>query len=141
MLTSQLFLPDALSEYLYTAVPAYQRAPMRVVLNRNDSIAQQVGPTTRGALREERERDAVSLTAVVDPQANPPVHRPGPGMGPPPGVVRGAGGPPPGFGGTPPLAAPVGAPVRAALVQSLVPGDRAVDKRSQRPTATATPPS
>ena len=119
MLTSQFFLPDALSEYLYTQQPGYQRSALRNVLNSTDGILLSAGDTVIGSVRETANRYLVSLTTVVDPTANPPIHRPGPGSGPPPGARLG-GGPPPGFGGTPPLKAPEG----PARVQALVPGSR-----------------
>lgn len=119
MLTSQFFLPDALSEFLYTRQPDYQRAALRNVLNSSDGIALRAGDTVVGSVREAPDRYVLSLAAVVDPLANPPIHRPGPGGGPPPGA-RGPGGPPPGFGGTPPLKAPEG----AGRVQALLPASR-----------------
>lgn len=115
VLTSQFFLPDALSEFLYTNLPAYQRSALRNVLNSSDGIALRAGDTVIGAVREAPDRYIASLALVVDPLANPPVHRPGPGSGPPPGALVG-GGPPPGFGGTPALKAPEGAARAAALV-------------------------
>ena len=122
VLTSQFFLPDALSEYLYTQLPTYRRTALRNVLNSTDGIALLAGKTVIGTVREEADRYLASLTLVVDPQANPTVHRPGPGSGPPPGVTAGAGrgGPPPGFGGVPGLKALEG----GARVQALVPGSR-----------------
>ena len=119
VLTTQFFLPDALSEYLYTALPGYQRQALRGVLNSTDGIALMAGGTTIGTVREEADRYVASLTAVVDPLAQPMVWRPG--GGPPPESMRmRGGGPPPGFGGTPALPTPQG----AARVQALVPGRR-----------------
>ncbi len=119
VLTSQFFLPDALSEFLYTSLPAYRRSALRNVLNSSDGIALRAGDTVVGAVREAPDRYVASLALVVDPLANPPVHRPGPGSGPPPGAT-GSGGPPPGFGGVPALKAPEG----AARAAALVPGPR-----------------
>ena len=119
MLTTQFFLPDALSEFLYTQQPSYQRTALRNVLNSTDGIALRAGDTVVGSVREGPDRYLVSLVAVVDPAANPPIHRPGPGGGPPPGA-SGPGGPPPGFGGTPPLKALEG----PARVRALLPGSR-----------------
>lgn len=103
-LTSQFFLPDALSEFLYTQQSDYQRQQLRDTLNANDGIALQAGDTVQGQVRESKGRYVVSLLVRVDPRANPSIDRPpafeggpptggGPGSGPPPG------GPPPGFGG------------------------------------------
>lgn len=117
VVTSQFFLPDAVNEFLYTQIPEYQRAQLRGVLNSTDGIAVRAGGSVMGAVHEEPEHYVAQLSVVVDPQANPPVHRPGPGSGPPPGAT-GRGGPPPGFGGVPALPAPEG----AARIRALVPG-------------------
>ncbi|MGJ7533033.1 MULTISPECIES: intradiol ring-cleavage dioxygenase [unclassified Variovorax] len=96
VLTSQFFLPDALSEFLYTQMPLYQRARLRDTLNSVDGIALKAGATVLGAVREERQRYVATLALVVDPAATPVVDRP-----PQPGAgFGGAGGPPP--GGMPP---------------------------------------
>jgi len=101
VLTSQLFLPDALSEYLYTQLPAYRRAHLRGTLNSNDGIALQAGDTVVGAVRQEAERYVATLNVVVDRNAHsviglPPVL----GAGPPPdGTSPQAEGLPPGFMG------------------------------------------
>ena len=93
VLTSQFFLPDALSEFLYTQVPLYQRTRVRDTLNSVDGIALKAGDTVLGAVREERQRYVATLALVVDPAANPAIDRP-----PPPS----AGGMPPGAQGMPP---------------------------------------
>jgi len=108
VLTCQVFLPDALSEFLYTQAPAYKRQQVRDTLNRTDGIAVMAGDLTLGSVREHGDRYLVSLTAVVDPAATPAVDRPPFGMGPPPGMgpphgpppgrPDGPAGPPPGFG-------------------------------------------
>lgn len=76
VLTSQFFLPDALSEFLYTQVSLYQRARLRDTLNSADGIALKAGDTVLGAVREERQRYVATLALVVDPAANPVVDRP-----------------------------------------------------------------
>jgi len=86
ILTSQLFLPDALSEYLFTQVPAYHRDTLRDTLNRRDGIALEAGPAACGAVREEADRYVLTATTVVDPEARPSVERP---PGPPPGLDSG----------------------------------------------------
>lgn len=118
VLTSQFFLPDAVNEFLYTQLPDYQRSKVRNVLNSTDGIALMAGGSVIGSVHEEADRYVAHLALVVDPQANPPVHRPGPGNGPPPGAT-GRGGPPPGFGGVPALPSPEG----AARTRALVPGN------------------
>lgn len=128
VLTSQFFLPDALSEFLYTQVPLYQRARVRDTLNSLDGIALKAGDTVLGAVREERQRYVATLALVVDPAADPVVDRPGRMGGMPPGAM-----PPPGMQGMPMggLGAPGGmngpGPLRAraldgaARVKALVP--------------------
>lgn len=51
VLTSQFFLPDALSEFLYTQVPLYRRSRVRDTLNSIDGIALKAGDTVLGAAR------------------------------------------------------------------------------------------
>ena len=118
LLTTQCFLPDALSEYLYTQLPAYRRKGVRDVLNSNDGIALMAGDTVLGAVREARDRYVVTLTLVVDPAGtapreprNPVGDGSGPDRpsGPPPG-------PPPGLGDR---AVPAGGLARA---EAIVPG-------------------
>jgi protocatechuate 3,4-dioxygenase beta subunit len=119
VLTSQFFLPDALSEFLYTQVSLYQRARVRDTLNSVDGIALRAGDTVLGAVREERQRYVATLALVVDPAANPLVDRP-------PGAMAPSGGmPPPGMPGMKMGAA--GRPGRpralegAARIKALVP--------------------
>jgi protocatechuate 3,4-dioxygenase beta subunit len=88
VLTSQFFLPDALSEFLYTQVPGYKRARLRDTLNSADGIALKAGDTVLGAVREEHRRYVAVLTLVVDPASHPLVDRP-----PRPGFADGPGGP------------------------------------------------
>ncbi|AVA35747.1 protocatechuate 3,4-dioxygenase beta subunit [Cupriavidus metallidurans] len=90
LLTTQCFLPDALSEYLYTQLPTYRRKGVREVLNRNDGIALMAGDTVLGAVREARDRYVIALTLVVDPTATAP-REPGHPPGPPPGAPGGFG--------------------------------------------------
>ncbi|MDO5610096.1 MAG: intradiol ring-cleavage dioxygenase [Pseudomonadota bacterium] len=94
VLTCQFFVPDALSEYLYTNVDDYKRAELRDMLNSEDGIALQAGVLTHGNVRQDAERYVIELNVAVDPNATPSVDRPG--SGGPPG---GPGGPPPGEGG------------------------------------------
>lgn len=90
VLTSQFFLPDALSEFLYTQLPDYRRAMLRDTLNASDGIALQAGPTVRGAIREDAHAYVASLSLVVDPAGKPVAEQRPPAPG-----GRGPGGPPP----------------------------------------------
>ncbi len=106
--TSQFFLPDTLSEFLYTQVGAYKRAEVRDTLNSGDGIAIEAGPTVAGNVRESGGRYVASLTVRVDPAANPPIDRPPvPGEGGGPGEGHR---PPPGQGDGPPQGRPDGHP-------------------------------
>ncbi len=105
-LTSQFFLPDTLSEYLYTQVAAYKREAVRDTLNSTDGIAIEAGATVHGGVREDQGRYVAALTVYVDPAANPPIDRPpAPGQMPlgqmPPGMKDMP--PPGGFSGPPPF--------------------------------------
>lgn len=125
-LTSQFFLPDALSEFLYTQLPAYRRAQLRDTLNSTDGIAIEAGETVEGTVREAHGRYIAALTLRVDPNANPAIDRPpvpgagGRPPGPPPGD-RPNGMPPPGapgMRGGPPRSAPLEGDAR---IKALVP--------------------
>lgn len=101
VLTAQFFLPDALSEFLYTQLGDYKRTQLRDTLNSTDGIAIEAGETVIGNVREEADRYVASLNVAVDRDAKPTIDRPGaPGArppGPPPGGPPGRdpqGGPP-----------------------------------------------
>lgn len=97
VLTCQLFFPDALSEWIYQSDPTYGRAgEVRDTLNRTDGIAQGQGYSTFGAISEQADHYAMTVTLGVDRSARSSEQGMGPGGpgGPPPG------GPPP--GGRPP---------------------------------------
>lgn len=87
VLTSQFFLPDALSEYVYGQADDYRRPRLRDTLNSTDGIALQAGNSVLGSVREEREQYVASLAIAVDRSARPMVDRP---------PVPGDGAPPPG---------------------------------------------
>ena len=97
VLTSQFFLPDALSEFLYTQVSLYQRSRVRDTLNSVDGIALKAGDTVLGAVREERQRYEATLALDVHTAANPTVDRPPRPGGMPPGAMP----PPQGMPGMP----------------------------------------
>lgn len=123
VLTSQFFLPDALSEFLYSNLPDYQRARLRDTLNSNDGIALEAGNTVIGTVRQEADRYVAALNVAVDRSANPVIDRPPiPGEGPPPGSsAAGSGNRPP---GPPPGAARHKMLEGAARTAALVPGKR-----------------
>lgn len=69
VLTSQIFFPDALSQYLYLAVPPYNdRSAERDTMNGNDGIAQQAGEGAFAAIREQQARYDAALVVGIDPQ-------------------------------------------------------------------------
>lgn len=95
VLTTQLYFPDALSEYIYANVKAYAHRDARDTINTTDGV---LGHTENGRqtfvnLREETDRYVATLTIAVDRKARSETERRGP---PPPG---GAGDRPPPPGG------------------------------------------
>lgn len=146
VLTSQLFVPDALSEWLYENVPAYRRPRKRDTFNRQDGIALQGGEAMVAAVKELKDGYELALTLGVDPAADwktdqgfgpgGPMGGPGgppPGgfqNGPPPGPPPGGfpnGPPPEGFKGGPPPEGGFGPPSHEALtgearLKAIVPG-------------------
>jgi protocatechuate 3,4-dioxygenase beta subunit len=100
VLASQFFLPDALSEFLYTSLPDYKRTQLRQTLNRNDGIALMAGSTVLGAVREEADRYVATLNLVVDPLGSG--GNGGPGRPAPPSVGERRGPPPGGPGSSGP---------------------------------------
>jgi protocatechuate 3,4-dioxygenase beta subunit len=87
LLTSQVFLPDALNEFLYLQAADYKRGRTRDTLNSNDGIAKQGGEATFAAVAEGENRFRVDFPVHVDRKAQPRAEG-----GPP-----GGGGGPPGF--------------------------------------------
>jgi len=92
LLTSQVFLPDALNEFLYLQAADYKRGRTRDTLNSNDGIAKQGGEATFAAVAEGQDRFRVDFDVVVDRNAKPRAEG-----GPPGGPGGPGGGPPPGF--------------------------------------------
>jgi protocatechuate 3,4-dioxygenase beta subunit len=121
-LTSQIFLPDALSEFLYANLGDYARSRLRDTLNSTDGIALAAGETTRGEVREMAGRYVATLQVRIDRKAVRAV--PPPPFQPPPRGDHLAG-PPPGFppsGGFPPGAPPRhAAPEGAERLKALIP--------------------
>ncbi len=71
-LTSQIFLPDALSQFLYDTSPPYsQRVRRRRTFNRNDGIAHAAGDGANAAVREQADRYVASLVVGIDPAREP----------------------------------------------------------------------
>ena len=112
LLTSQVFLPDALNEFLYLQAADYKRGRTRDTLNSNDGIAKQGGEATFAAVAQGEDRFRVDFDVVVDRNAKPraeggPAGMGGPGGPPPGGFPDGlpldfpAMGPPPGGPGGP----------------------------------------
>jgi len=109
VLTSQIFFPDALSEFIYEKSPSYRRDRPRDTLNSIDGIAAQAGEGAFTAIREQPDRYVAALVVGIDPNAT--WSERGPGM-------RG-GGPPERKPGSPP--AP-GDPARAERPPGPPPG-------------------
>lgn len=127
MLTGQMYFPDALSEYIFTAIAPYNdRKAKRDTLNSTDWIAGADGDhITFVSIREEADAYVATLVIGVDRAAGPEKAEFGRPPGPPPG--GGPGGPPPpgsrplpGAGGPPP--GMEGGPSRARGAGSIVPG-------------------
>lgn len=86
VLTSQVFFPDALSEYLYRFVPPYSdREVQRDTMNRNDGIARQAGEGAYAMIRETASGYEAALVVGIDPEAESVTGMGGPSPGPPPG--------------------------------------------------------
>ena len=116
VLTSQIFFPDALSEYIFEKSAAYRRNSQRDTLNSIDGIAMEAGEGAFAAIREQKDRYIAALVVGIDPAARwreggPGGRAPGGPGGPPPG---GQGnrppGPPPGMGEGRPGGPPPGGP-------------------------------
>lgn len=100
VLTSQIFFPDALSQYLYDNIAPYTRESTRDTINASDGIAQQAGDGAYAALREQSEGYVAQLVVGVNPDAVSEAGNGGPGgaggpngapPGPPPGDAGGMG--------------------------------------------------
>src|SRR5882757_6507584 len=79
VLTGQMYLPDAVNEFIYANIPAYaDRLSPRVVVNANDRFANFNDPDRLSfcAIKEERDCYAVSLVLGVDRFAVAQAERP-----------------------------------------------------------------
>lgn len=106
VLTSQIFFPDALSQYLFQSVAPYDaRGSNRDTMNGNDGIAKQAGDGAFAALRETTMRYEAELVVGIDPAAQSQGDLPPLGAGGPP--PDGQGGPQPVESGAAPFVPPV----------------------------------
>lgn len=129
VLTTQVYFPDALSEYLFANVTAYAHRESRDTTNTTDGVLSQTenGRATFVNLREEADRYVATLTIAVDRRATSEQSMrggpPPPGGPRPPGLTPGdrRGPPPPGM---PPPGGPEGGRMRARPVGPLVPGTK-----------------
>lgn len=87
VLTSQIFFPDALSEYLFQSVAPYnERSGSRDTVNSNDWIAQEAGDGAFAFIKEQSSRYVAALVVGVSRDARSVQAAPGgPAGGPPPG--------------------------------------------------------
>jgi protocatechuate 3,4-dioxygenase beta subunit len=105
VLTGQIFLPDALSEFIYSRHPLYRRQSERDTLNATDMIAGAATHAAFAAVKEEADFYLATLMVGIDRNA-----RPADRAGQPPG------GPPGERGGTAVLTGD-------ARLAALIPGD------------------
>lgn len=75
VLTTQLYLPDAISEYIYVHHKAYndRSTEFKDIYNSNDLVLNAADPSRIGvmAVKEEKDRYVAFLTLGVDPTARP----------------------------------------------------------------------
>jgi len=117
VLTSQIFFPDALSEYLFLNVPEYQRDETRDTVNATDDILQQAGDGAYAAIREQSDRYLAELVVGVDPTAtSTEAEMPG---GPADAIGDAPSGPPPANGPDPDT---IGVGSNTGGARRLVPG-------------------
>jgi hypothetical protein len=64
MLTGQMYFPDALSQYIFANVGAYQRKAVRTVFNNNDEFAR-VDATHGGYCDIKEEADYYLATLII----------------------------------------------------------------------------
>jgi protocatechuate 3,4-dioxygenase beta subunit len=70
VLTSQIFFPDALSEYLYRFVAPYdRRGSARDTMNADDRIARAAGAGAYAMIREQPDGHDAALVLGIDPGA------------------------------------------------------------------------
>ena len=69
VLTSQIFFPDALSQYLFENAADYVRDGTRDTVNKNDSIAQDAGDGAYCYIKEQSDGYVAALVVGVNPDA------------------------------------------------------------------------
>lgn len=95
VLTSQIFFPDALSQYLFENVTEYERSGTRDTVNKTDSIAQDAGDGAYCFIKEQSDGYVAALVVGVNPDAvNSEGGMGAPGGQPPAGGPQGGGEPP-----------------------------------------------
>lgn len=95
VLTSQIFFPDALSQYLFENAADYVRDGTRDTVNKNDSIAQDAGDGAYCYIKEQSDGYVAALVVGVNPDAVSSEGAMGaPGGTPPDGGPQGGGEPP-----------------------------------------------
>lgn len=123
VMNTQLYFPDALSEFIYTKAGPYLRKESRDTSNATDGVirASGGGHQSFGNIREEADHYLVSLIIAADRNGRPMEEHAG---GPPPGMGHPPGPMPAGAGDHPPGPPPFGRPqVRPAdWEQFLIPG-------------------
>lgn len=77
-LTTQMFFPDALNEFIYLNVPEYQRQAVRDTVNVTDWILVEASRHAMANVREEIDRYVAEATFGVDPRAMPAASEPMP---------------------------------------------------------------
>jgi protocatechuate 3,4-dioxygenase beta subunit len=117
LLTGQIFLPDALSEFIYTQHPLYRRQGLRDTLNATDVIASAATHAAFAGVKEESDFYLATLLVGVDRNASPPGQA-GPGALPP----GGPDGPPQGERGPPGERGGTALPTGDARLAALIPG-------------------
>lgn len=71
ILTSQIYVPDAINEYIYLNAPDYVRGQQRDTVNATDRLLHRGGNTGLASIRDELNRYVVSAALVADPAARP----------------------------------------------------------------------
>jgi protocatechuate 3,4-dioxygenase beta subunit len=122
VLTGQIFLPDALSEFIYSRHPLYRRQSERDTLNATDMIASAATHAAFAAVKEEADFYLATLMVGIDRNARP-ADRAGPLPGGAPGSPPPGGPPPQGRRGPPGERGGTAVLTGEARLAALIPGD------------------